>query len=340
MQDYRSSKRLKIASEQSHYSNFACLSGDLILDLFEYFNTKEILQSFSDLTPLITSCIFDQHQQVHLYIDCQSSFVVGNYLPNNIVSLRIEHIAIPIATFVNLKSLYILHGKEREEECFDMVKQICLLAQLINLTLSFTGSELTTTGHRMIKMSLCHPSLRRINLLKTATYYGCHRPNVSPVKLIFPSVKLVYVSSDFHGVYNDHLCYKVGNHIPIPIQPQYRVRYLNLDFNNWPIQYLADLLSSIPLLVTLIVKGCGQTGGWLYIGIWHKMLQDLKALKYVNIDIYIALPFSYYPKIIKAFNEIAEQNIFTCKRINLAVKRRNVKPCIGGLQFNASLNMN
>ena len=53
---------------------------------------------------------------------------------------------------------------------------------------------------------------------------------------------------------------------------------------------LEDLLNSLPLLIRLKVKGCGQTFGWFCVLRWDKMLQNLKALQQVNIDIYICYP--------------------------------------------------
>jgi hypothetical protein len=96
----------------------------LILNLFEYFNTKEILQSFSNLTALITSCIYDRRQQLHLHLDCQMSSFPGNYSPDQVTSLRLEHVAIQIDIFRNLKSLFIICGYEQEVECLQMINEI------------------------------------------------------------------------------------------------------------------------------------------------------------------------------------------------------------------------
>ena len=95
---------------------------------------------------------------------------------------------------------------------------------------------------------------------------------IQRVKLIFPSIKFVYFSNGFHGNCPHH------------------VRSLNLDFNNWRVYLLEDLLDSLPLLIRLKVKGCGQTYGWFCVLRWDKMLQNLKALQQVNIDIYICDP--------------------------------------------------
>jgi hypothetical protein len=109
---------------KDHCSTFECLSGELILELFEYFNTKEILQSFSNVTPLINLCIFDQRQQLHLHLDREMPFFPDSYSPDQVISLYIEHVIIPIDTFPNLKSLHIVHDNEREDECLNMVKQV------------------------------------------------------------------------------------------------------------------------------------------------------------------------------------------------------------------------
>ena len=113
---------------------------------------------------------------------------------------------------------------------------------------------------------------------------------IQRVKLIFPSIKFVYVSNGFHGNCSHHIRYKVGNSVPIHLTPQYHVRSLDLDFNNWGVYLLEDLLNSLPLLIKLKVKGCGQTCGWFNVPWWDTMLQNLKALQQVNIDIYICYP--------------------------------------------------
>jgi len=72
----------------------------------------------------MNSCIFDQRQQLHLHLDRQTSSLSDSYSPDKIISLRIENIIISIDKFPNLKSLCIIHDNEREDECFNMVKQI------------------------------------------------------------------------------------------------------------------------------------------------------------------------------------------------------------------------
>jgi len=100
----------------------------LILELFEYFNTKEIYQSFFNLSTFINSCIFDRRQQIHLYLDREMPFLSENYSPDRIVSLYIEKLAIPINIFINLKSLHIVCDTEREEEEWvDIIQQVRIL---------------------------------------------------------------------------------------------------------------------------------------------------------------------------------------------------------------------
>lgn len=191
----------------------------------------------------------------------------------------------------------------------------------------------------MIEISLCHSSLRRIVLLKNEKSRSHSSYTSSPVKLIFPSAKFVHVSDDFHGQKVRQLRYKVGNSVPVRIEPHYHVRCLNLDFNNWRVYLLVELLPSVPLLVELKVKGCGQTAGWLSVTIWDQMLQNLKALQRVDIDIYIYWPIETYKEIIKDFNENAAKKIQTCKRINLTLGTRTKQPGRGCFQFRASLSM-
>ncbi len=102
--------------------------------------------------------------------------------------------------------------------------------------------------------------------------------------MIIPSVKLVYVSNGFHGNYHGHLHYKVGSSEVGRLEPQCNVHSLDLDFNNWHVFMLEKLLSSLPLLVALKIKGCTQTVDWYFLLIWDRMLQNLKALQRVVID--------------------------------------------------------
>jgi hypothetical protein len=52
------------------------------------------------------------------------SFLPGNYSPDQVISLHLEHVVIPIGTFLNLKSLSIVCGNEREDECLNMVNKV------------------------------------------------------------------------------------------------------------------------------------------------------------------------------------------------------------------------
>ena len=192
----------------------------------------------------------------------------------------------------------------------------------------------------MIKTSLCHSSLQRIILSNKPKPHRFSWSRKSSVKLIFPSIKVVYVTHDFHGVATNKLVYKLGKDVPIPIKPQYHVRYLNLEFSNWRIAFLVDLLSSLPLLVTLKIKGSGYIYYWLFIDTWHSMLQKLRALQFVDIDIYTLMPFIYRTEMVNRFNKAAVQKIDTCKRINLTAGRRTKAPGVGLIQISASLNMN
>jgi hypothetical protein len=105
-------------------STFECLSGELILDLFEYFNTKEILQSFSNLTSFITSCIFDRHRQLHLHLDDEMCYLPDNYSPSQVISVHMNNVIIPIGIFHNLKSLSIIYRNERKDECLHMINEV------------------------------------------------------------------------------------------------------------------------------------------------------------------------------------------------------------------------
>jgi hypothetical protein len=160
-----------------------------------------------------------------------------------------------------------------------------------------------------------------------------------PVKLIFPSVKLVYVSDGFHGNSHGHLHYKVGSRGVGRLEPQYNVRSLDLDFNNWNTRMLEELLSSLPLLVELKIKGCAQTINWYFVHIWDRMLQNLKALQRVSIDIYDAYPAEIRQNRLRRFHEAVEHEFEICKRINLTLETRTKQPGRGWFQISASLNM-
>jgi len=217
---------------------------------------------------------------------------------------------------------------------------MCELSELINVTLSLVGSELTSIGNEIIETSFSHPSLRRIILLKRAESRLYPFDRAPPVKLIFPSAKLIYVSGDFHGEKIDQLCYQVRNRTPLCIKPQYHVRYLDLKISCWRMKYLIDLLVALPLLVSLKITGSAYLYFWLHIDTWETMLQHLKALQYVNIDIYTGMPIAYRIEMVNRFNKMAAEKIDTCKRINLTAGERNRRPGVGLVQISASLNMN
>jgi hypothetical protein len=209
----------------------------------------------------------------------------------------------------------------------------------VNLTFSLIGSELTLIGHKMIEMSFSHPSLRRIILSKSKKPHWDSKYEAPPVKLIFPTTKLVYVSDDFHGEKMRQVWYKKGHLQQKRIEPQYHIRCLNLDFNNWYVQTLIQLLSSLPLLIELRIKGCAQVGGWLCFHVWDRMFEKLKALQRVTIDIYVFHPISERQEKIKKFNGQVSEAIQTCKRINLTLGIRSKQRGFGCFQFSASLNM-
>ncbi|CAF2068814.1 unnamed protein product [Rotaria magnacalcarata] len=115
---------------------------------------------------------------------------------------------------------------------------------------------------------------------------------------------------------------------------------LDMINESWKLNSLVKLLSAMPLLITLKVKGyscCNQAIGWLYIDAWDEMLQNLKALQQVDIDICLGIP--YRKNSAARFNEIAAQKIQTCKRINLTVGPRRKRKGLGLVQISASLSM-
>ena len=192
----------------------------------------------------------------------------------------------------------------------------------------------------MIETSFCHPSLQRIILSNTNQTHLSSPETIQRVKLIFPSIKFVYVSNGFHGNCPHHIRYKLGHKsVPTHFTPQYHVRSLDLDFNNWRVHLLEELLDSLPLLIKLKVKGYGQTPGWFSVPQWDKMLQNLKALQQVNIDIYICWPSERTAQeTIEKFNTAVAPKTETCKRINLTLGMKNY--LLGCFQFSALLNIN
>jgi hypothetical protein len=108
------------------------------------------------------------------------------------------------------------------------------------------------------------------------------------------------------------------------------------------LQSLVKLLSAIPLLITLKVKGyscCNEIYGWFCIDVWDEMLQTLTALQGVDIDICLAISFRSREKSAANFNRLAAEKLQTCKRINLTAERRTKNTGAGCVQISASCNM-
>ncbi|CAF0874539.1 unnamed protein product [Rotaria sordida] len=122
--DYHLAKRFNATDEQNFRSTFQCLSGEIILKIFEYFNTKEIFQSFSNLNSFLTSCIFDQRQQLHVHLDHEMCYLPDNYSSSQVISLHMNNVIIPIGIFHNLKSLSIVYRNEKKDECLQMINEV------------------------------------------------------------------------------------------------------------------------------------------------------------------------------------------------------------------------
>ncbi|CAF4190691.1 unnamed protein product [Rotaria magnacalcarata] len=286
-------KRLRTTYEQNSCSTFECLSDELIFDIFEYFNMKEIFQSFSNLNSFITSCIFDRRQQLHLHLDHEMPFLLGNDLSNHVTSLYIDRIIIPIGAFLNLKSLTIVDGNECEDQCLNMINEISKLSQLISFTLYLVSHKPKLIGNEMIKTAFDHSSLQRINLITNARSNCFSRGRNLDGNLTFRLVKMDCMTSDFHGVKIDHGCYKLHSRHYLPLRRQYHIRRLDLDFKQWRLHLLVEFLSAMPSLIALTIKGfccCNNIYFWIYVDRWDQMLQNLKALQRVAIEIYLALP--------------------------------------------------
>jgi hypothetical protein len=165
----------------------------------------------------------------------------------------------------------------------------------------------------------------------------------SRIKLIFRMIHVIYVTSNFPGKEIDHLHNKLDNKILLPITPQHHIRHLDFDFNGWKLESLVELLSALPLLIALKVKGfccCNFVYGWLHIDIWDEILQKLPALQQVDVDICLAIPMRQWKKSVATFNKMAAEKIQTCKRINLTARRRTKDRHKGAVEISASLNMN
>ncbi|CAF2520035.1 unnamed protein product [Rotaria sp. Silwood2] len=197
-------------------------------------------------------------------------------------------------------------------------------------------------GHLIVDIALSHSSLQQVILLRNSDYqfYSMHKDSL--FKLIFPFQK-VYIPDDPSDVNNGSPNFKFQDRkISLNFTRQYDVRHLDLQFQCWKLQSLVKILSAMPLLITLKIKGhccCNEVYGWLYLDDWDKMLQNLKALQQVDIDICLAIPFSLRQKSAATFNKLSAQKIQTCKRINLTAERRTKTPGSGCVQISASLNM-
>ena len=127
----------------------------------------------------------------------------------------------------------------------------------------------------------------------------------------------------------------------LPLTPQYHVRHFELEFKSWRMQSLVQCLSALPLLITLKIKGfcsyCIPTYGWLSASTWDQILQNLKALQRVNIDIAFGIPMRLKVKTSKGFNERVAQYTQTTKRINLAAVEKADPPYIRCVQLTALL---
>ncbi len=198
----------------------------------------------------------------------------------------------------------------------------------------------------MIVTSFSHPSLRRIILLKSKkSHLSDPLHIISPVKLVFPSVKFVYVSNDFHGENIRQLHYKVGaaycDHEPIHLEAQFHARFLDITLICSNMQKLERLLSFLPLLIELKRKGrvcCSPR--WYFPSVWEKVLQNLKALQRVAIDLEICYPKLIRQNLLQIVNDVIEQKFEACKRINMAVGTKPRAPGIlDFLHLTASLNM-
>ncbi|CAF4075045.1 unnamed protein product [Rotaria sp. Silwood2] len=134
----------------------------------------------------------------------------------------------------------------------------------------------------------------------------------------------VYIPDDPSDVNNGSPNFKFQDRkISLNFTRQYDVRHLDLQFQCWKLQSLVKILSAMPLLITLKIKGhccCNEVYGWLYLDDWDKMLQNLKALQQVDIDICLAIPFSLRQKITFEFpprlRNLVPENLCSRRQIN------------------------
>ncbi len=217
------------------------------------------------------------------------------------------------------------------------------MSQLINVKLLLARySDVPWIGRQIVDIALSHSSLQRIILLRNSDlqFYSKHKG--SRIKLVFPFQK-VFVPDDPPDGKSDRVGFMLQDRrIPLDFTRQYDVRHLDLQFQCWKLQSLVKLLSAMPLLITLKVKGyscCNEIYGWLCIDVWDEMLQKLKALQGVNIDICLAIRFSSRQRSAATFNTLAAEKFETCKRINLTAGERTKQPGVGCVQISALCNM-
>jgi hypothetical protein len=198
-------------------------------------------------------------------------------------------------------------------------------------------------GHRIVDIALCHSSIQRIILLRNSDLQFYSKRKDSQIKLVFPYQKVFIPDDPLPNETSDpsRLIFQ-DRRIPLDFTRQYNVRHLNLQFQCWKLQSLVKPLCAMPLLITLIVEGyscCSEMYGGLCIDVWHEMLHKLNALKRVDIDICLGIPFSSREKSAATFNKLGAEKIETCKRINLTAKRRTENPGAGCVQISASYNI-
>ncbi|CAF1279407.1 unnamed protein product [Adineta steineri] len=266
------------------------------------------------------------------------------YSPDQVISLSMKNIIIPIGIFRNLKSLSMIYQIEQKDECLQLINEISNLSQLINVKLSLARhTDVPWIGQRMVDIALCHSSIERIILLNSSSVQFYAKQRNSRFNSNFPYQK-VFVPDDPPAGESDPFIFRSTNRrIPLEFTKQHDVCHLSLQFQCWKLQSLVQLLSVMPSLIILNVKGhscCNEIYGWLCINVWDEMLQKLKALEGVNIDICLSIPFRLREKLAAKFNEYAAEKFQTCKRINLKAERRTKDPGNGCVQISASYNMN
>jgi hypothetical protein len=77
---------------------------------------------------------------------------------------------------------------------------------------------------------------------------------------------------------------------------------------------LETLLFFLPLLIELKLEGrvcCSPR--WFFPGVWNEILQNLKALQRITIDLEIVYPKPIRRKLLKTVNNTIEQKFEACK---------------------------